>query len=388
MKKSWRWTMSFPPQEYKLGPGNVDEPLAERGAQLIEVDERTGTVVVTRGQKSGDDPPRALAPGGPYQADDQVDAVFAFAERIGAGGLDRDEAGVDLLLRRRPRLRTGTPPLSGATFDLDRVCAQVRGLDRSALVIQGPPGTGKTWTGARIALSLMAAGRRVGVMATAHKAINNLLAAIDKAADETGAAFRGWRKRSGEDDNNYESARIVCEKDLPDDDDGPILLHAGTAWYWASDDAAPVDVLFVDEAGQVSLADAIAVAQAARQRRAARRPAAARARQPGRAPASARACPCSSTCSATTTRSRRTEACSSRRRGGCTRRCATSSRETMYDDRLDGARGLRAAAHQLAGPQRQRTALHRRSSTRTTAAARGGGRADRRRGRALSSAGR
>ncbi|WP_259312514.1 TM0106 family RecB-like putative nuclease [Capillimicrobium parvum] len=264
VNRSWRWTLSFPPQEYKLGPGNVDEPLTERGAQLVEIDERAGTVVVTRGQRSGEDPPRALAPGGPYQARAQVDAVFAFAERIGGGGLERAEAGLDLLLRRPPRLRSGSPPLSEAAFDLARVCAQVRGLDRSALVIQGPPGTGKTWTGARIALSLMADGRRVGVMATAHKAINNLLAAIDQAADETGAAFRGWRKRTGEDDNNYESARIACEKDLPDDDgDGPVLLHAGTAWYWASDDAAPVDVLIVDEAGQVSLADAIAVAQAA-----------------------------------------------------------------------------------------------------------------------------
>lgn len=43
------------------------------------------------------------------------------------------------------------------------------------------------------------------------------------------------------------------------------MLHAGTAWWWARPDACrSVDVLIVDEAGQVSLADAIAVAQGAK----------------------------------------------------------------------------------------------------------------------------
>jgi uncharacterized protein len=42
------------------------------------------------------------------------------------------------------------------------------------------------------------------------------------------------------------------------------MLHAGTAWWWSHPDAArSVDVLLVDEAGQVSLADAMAVAQGA-----------------------------------------------------------------------------------------------------------------------------
>jgi uncharacterized protein len=149
--------------------------------------------------------------------------------------------------------------------DIASLAEQVRGLDRSALVVQGPPGTGKTYTGARVALRLMQHGLKVGVMATSHKAINNFLRACDEAADETGMEFRGWRKpASGGGEDNYSSARIHCEK-APDETEGPVRLHAATAWWWAHEDAAAsVDVLFVDEAGQVSLADAIAVSRGAR----------------------------------------------------------------------------------------------------------------------------
>lgn len=263
-EKAWQWTLRFGEQDFKLGPGNVDEPLAARGATIVAIDEAARTVVVRRGKWAGDDPPRALGPGWPYAADAQVDALFAFAERIADDGLEQAGAGLDLLARRAPRLAAGTPPLAGGPCDLGRLQAQVRGLDRSAVVVQGPPGTGKTWTGARLALDLIARGRRVGVTATSHKAINNLLGAIDAAATEAGVAFRGWKRKSGDPENDYASDRIQCSG-APDEADGEVLLHAGTAWHWAGADArGSADVLLVDEAGQVALADAIAVAEGAR----------------------------------------------------------------------------------------------------------------------------
>ncbi len=262
--RSQRWTLSFPPQEFKLGPGDVDEPLAGRSACIESIDETSRTVVVKRGKKHGEDPPLALAPGWPYGTDGQVAALFDFAERIAGEGLDRAEAGVDILLGRPPRFGAGTPPLTDEPFDLERLRAQVRGLDRSVLMVQGPPGTGKTYTGARLALDLMAHGKRVGVVATAHKAINNFLQAVDDAADEAGVTFRGWKKKAGDAENDYSSDRIACAK-KPNEDDGPVLLHAGTAWHWSTvDPDEQVDVLFIDEAGQVSLADAIAVSRGAR----------------------------------------------------------------------------------------------------------------------------
>jgi uncharacterized protein len=142
----------------------------------------------------------------------------------------------------------------------------VRGLDGSALVIQGPPGTGKTHTGARIAVDLLARGRRVGVMAASHKAINNLLQAIDEAADEAGVCFRGWKKKGAGEDQRYASDRVCFGSKPPAGEEGdPVTLIGATAWHWAHEDRlAGVEMLVIDEAGQLSLADAIAVSQAAR----------------------------------------------------------------------------------------------------------------------------
>src|SRR5690606_9829461 len=45
---------------------------------------------------------------------------------------------------------------------------------------------------------------------------------------------------------------------------GEVQVLGGTAWLWARDEfASAVDVLFVDEAGQMALANVVAVSQAA-----------------------------------------------------------------------------------------------------------------------------
>nr|MBA2637470.1 TM0106 family RecB-like putative nuclease [Solirubrobacterales bacterium] len=268
LKNAWQWTLRIPTQEYKLRPGTVDEPLAGRGATIVALDEANDTVVVTRSKKHGEEPPLALGPGWPLRTDAQVDALFRFGDRVADHGLEpcgHLDAATDLLLRRAPRLKAGSPPLRDEPFDLERLNAQVRGLDDSVLVIQGPPGTGKTYTGARLALDLIKQGLRVGVMATSHKAINNLVVAIDSAADEAGVTFRGWKKCTNSEDDCV-SDRVPSKPKPPTDDNGPVELDliAATAWHWAHEDEhRSVDVLFVDEAGQVSLADAIAVSQAA-----------------------------------------------------------------------------------------------------------------------------
>jgi len=66
--------------------------------------------------------------------------------------------------------------------DLREQRERAAALDQSYLFIQGPPGTGKTWTGARIVVDLIRRGRRVGVAATSHKAIHNLLDEVGRAA--------------------------------------------------------------------------------------------------------------------------------------------------------------------------------------------------------------
>lgn len=267
VKRSLVFTLEFPQQEYKLAEGDVVDPAGECAATIISLDEATRTLRVRRGLKAGTEPPRALIPGTPFSTDAQVDALFRFASRLHERGLEPCgslDSATDLLMRRAPRFVAGTPRLAAGHVDIEVLREQVAGLADSALFVQGPPGSGKTWAGARVAVDLMRRGKRVGVVATSHKAIINLLEEVDACADEENFDFRGWKKAGDDPESNYDSDRITSAGKPPKDEE--IKLVAGTAWLWAREEMgeSPVDVLFVDEAGQMSLADAVAVSQGGR----------------------------------------------------------------------------------------------------------------------------
>ncbi len=172
-----------------------------------------------------------------------------------------------LLLREQPRLLGAafqqTKDGDAAEYAIDVV---VR-LDHSLLAIQGPPGSGKTFTGARMICALVAAGKRVGVLGPSHKVITNLLEAVGKEARATGAPVRIAQKaesKAGDPLPDWISPLAdngaVCQA-LADREADVI---GATAWLWSREDMIDsVDVLFVDEAGQFSLANAIAVSAAA-----------------------------------------------------------------------------------------------------------------------------
>ncbi len=103
--------------------------------------------------------------------------------------------------------------------------------------------------------------------ATSHKAIHNLLDEVEKAAAEDGVRFRGLKKAGENEESEYDSASISSATDIAafSDAGANVQLFAGTAWLFAH--AAldgTVDTLVIDEAGQVSLADALAMGTAAR----------------------------------------------------------------------------------------------------------------------------
>ena len=138
----------------------------------------------------------------------------------------------------------------------------VLSLNERHLVIQGPPGSGKTWTSGRLIAHLLANGKSVGVASTSHKAIHNLLDAVVEAAAELGIAFDGRKKASTGNPESYYGRDEVEDVEHADECVGADLA-AGTSWLFARENQQ-VDYLFVDEAGQVSLADALAMGTAAR----------------------------------------------------------------------------------------------------------------------------
>ena len=275
VKQSYAYRLRFPAQQHKLAPGDAPiDPATKASAGTIqELDEGAGIVVLRRGPKlTGVALPKGLIPPGPYDTLEQRAALGRLASSIVAGD-DRYPALRDILARARPRLAGGGSREVLQTTDLDELRDLAASLDHSYLFIQGPPGTGKTWTGARIVVELMRGGRRVGVAATSHKAIHNLIDEIEEAAQEQGIAFRGLKKATaGNEESTYAGQFVSSETNMaPFVNAGhDVLLLAGTAWLFAHEDVDAVrrgrpliDTLVIDEAGQVALADALAMGTAA-----------------------------------------------------------------------------------------------------------------------------
>ena len=280
-KQVWRYR--FPSQDYDVGRGEVydpgqkqdrpnDSPFSWRAAELVAIDEAAQTLDL-RG--SADNPlphPEAIVPLDWIPTRAQQESLIRLGEWVAEHGIEGDgpyQAIRDFLLNRPPRVgpRPGEPLAREDESDVDAARRLALSLDRTVLPIQGPPGAGKTFSGARMICSLLAAGKRVGITANSHKVICNLIEAVYEAADdETGADVRTVQK--GNPDQVLDDPRVVRAKDngqvRAQLDAGFANLAAGTGWLWSSDAMInSVDVLFVDEAGQMSLANVVSMAAAA-----------------------------------------------------------------------------------------------------------------------------
>jgi predicted RecB family nuclease len=250
-KKSRLYEYSFPVQDTKLSAGDdaLDVDTAKKAGTVFELDATAGRLVLKTTAVAPQ--PRGLGPAGPLNTKSLREAIQATGEDVLAG---RDCLGQALVERRVP---AGTPLRDGETT----TAAIVRlglALDGEVLAIQGPPGSGKTTAAASLIRELLDAGKKVGVTATSHAVIGNLLKAVGRPAlqkcDES--------QHCGSDDVAWSNDNAFVTRKLLD---GDVRLVGGTAWFWTRPDLAQaVDVLVVDEAGQFSLANAVAVARGAR----------------------------------------------------------------------------------------------------------------------------
>lgn len=266
-KRSQLWTLAYPEQEHKLEVGDgVDDPATEKSAgRLVELDEVGRTLRLLRGPSLAGVPlPRALVGGRPYDNRFQRAAVRRFAESV-RDGSRRYPALEDVLRREPPRLAGRERGGAIQTIDPAGLARLARSLDSSYLFVQGPPGTGKTWRGAEVVVDLLARGFRVGVTAQSHKVIHNLLVAIEREAARQGRRFVGLKKSGDGDETEYAGDWITNTTEIAHVTGPDVQLVAGTAWVLSREELdATLDYLVIDEAGQVSLADAVAVGTSAR----------------------------------------------------------------------------------------------------------------------------
>ena len=287
------------------------------GATLLSLDRTTGLAIIECGQEPPQQLsvlPNEFVDGAPVARALRQVAAAMVAEpttRTALGELlARRRPTVALPSAAAHAAADGTPPAEGPMAPVcagedvvDAAVARVLALRRSYLCVQGPPGTGKTYTAARCIAALVAQGRRVGVMAVSHRAVTHLMrqsleliaeahgrrGAPGEPVDGHGTITRDVRScaavRLGGSAEELDELKRVCaaasEGARGSKGDGvgragtilsvrqlsgasglkkgglaaAELLVGGTAWAMASEElCAQLDVLFIDEAGQLPLA--------------------------------------------------------------------------------------------------------------------------------------
>lgn len=221
--------------------------------------------------KDGDehsDAPAALVPGGIVRTTNIDAALERLARRVQSSLPELPAgAGVDVLLRRSPRLRSGSAlPVVGDGDDryVRAIETALLDLDRSALSVQGPPGTGKTYVASQVIAHLVRDhGWRVGVCAQSHAAIENVLAAVVAAGVEPEQVAKMTKDSASPTWTNLDSADGLAG--FAEEQEGGYVI-GGTAWDLTNPkrvQPGQLDLLVIDEAGQYSLAKTLAVAEAA-----------------------------------------------------------------------------------------------------------------------------
>jgi hypothetical protein len=259
---------SFPVQDTDI---RGDEDLRSLGgAKFGKVDAislESRTIDIKKRQDAADVHPEAVFAHQIIDSKVLAEALVRIGEYVADNGMEGDgpyRAARDLLMLAG--LRIGGEALKGAGETMLAAAIRIAPhLAGGVFPVQGPPGAGKTHIGARMICTLAQSEKRIGITANSHKVIRNILDEAIRGAGELGVPIQCIQK--------------VSEKqaDLPrlqfSTDNAATLgaigttceVAAGTAWLWARPDAfESVDVLFIDEAAQMSLANVLAVSQAAK----------------------------------------------------------------------------------------------------------------------------
>jgi predicted RecB family nuclease len=258
----------FPPQETEIRGGEDLRNMG--GARLGAVEAisfENATIDIKKRQDSGGLHPAAVFAHTYIDPKVMAESLLGIGAYVADNGLFGDGpylAARDLLLRETPRTegqplhRLGETAVEAAV----RLCGSLRG---GILAIQGPPGAGKTYTGAHMICELVRQDKIVGITANSHKVIRNLINEVIHSAEKQSLSLHCCQKPAAMEDAQPSLSFARSNKDLFAVLGNTAMVGAGTAWLWAAPEGfETVDVLFVDEAAQMSLANVLAVSQAAK----------------------------------------------------------------------------------------------------------------------------
>ncbi|MEO5799944.1 MAG: TM0106 family RecB-like putative nuclease [Gemmatimonadales bacterium] len=256
-KKSLVYEYSFDPdQETRLHEGSKVHVVASEliGSEIHTMEPIAGRLTMRIGSKRALPDRCHLLPNEHVPAK-PIPAAIEHYVREWSEGRVISAAVDDLLHRRLPRLHGrngGTVVSDGGDLVAETITA-VRAMDHTTLAIQGPPGTGKTTTAAKVIAALLDDGKRIGIVATGHAVVCNLLAKIVSVAPR----HKSLLYKVGGDEAPLGVEHIDPKEATELVGSDPIVL-GGTSWLFARPEMrGTLDYLFVDEAGQLSLANVV-----------------------------------------------------------------------------------------------------------------------------------
>lgn len=263
---------TFEKQETEIRDGDKVVHRGDPIGEVLGIDVGQRTIDIKKVGKAVDLHPSSIYKHEMVRTEELAESLLRIGEWIRINGIistGQYQAARDLLRRTTPRLANGESVTVQPNESTEAAARRiVAALDTSVLPVQGPPGAGKTYTGARMISELIRRGKKVGITSNSHKAIRLLIDETLKVCRTEGlVGIRCIQKVTEKTDEALPDGLEVVK------DNGKVLaalvtgaaqIAAGTAWLWSRDEFfESVDVLFIDEAGQMSLANVLAVSQAA-----------------------------------------------------------------------------------------------------------------------------
>lgn len=255
-------TYSFPYQECDLRAGqSLEDQEDNKIGTIHEIDVEHCILKIKKGPTKIDNPhPVSVMSLESVSSKAKEEAIIRLAEWVVEHGIDSEtntyKAARHLLLNRPPTLSEDRVVHENTIENMYDFASK---LDHSYLPVQGPPGAGKSYTGSHLIVKLVKEGKKIGITALSHKVITNLLSNVWKVAEAEGFPITMIQK-VGQNFNEEVAWETTSNEARIQAALGTANVVAGTSFMWSKEPYADsVDYLFVDEAGQLSLIDTLAV---------------------------------------------------------------------------------------------------------------------------------
>jgi predicted RecB family nuclease len=278
-KRSYVFKYAFEEQEFKLKEGkratianNLFPDQTDDAGTIVELNHEKKYIKLKRGTKAGHLPDQlSIGPGSPFDPSKLELSTYNFIDSV------LDQTGEFQSLRRllqkeNPKIKgikKGEKILKTNNF-FEEIPNIISNLDNSYIYLQGPPGTGKSTQAANAIVELIKKNKKVAITANSHKVIHNLIEKVEITATEKKVNFKGLKAGRTNDVDTIYNGKFVVTSSRDTDfiygvKDKTTLLFAGTKYHLSNGYYdSKIDYLFIDEAGQISVADLIVLGQIAK----------------------------------------------------------------------------------------------------------------------------